>query len=269
MLVGLLVFFFFFAGDFQAAPGGFHALSKSTRLMVALSTLRSTKPILSGRHKAARVDPHDPCTGRGFDSRKFLATRGCPSVSHNLLFSSGMASVAPALPFPLWISYAIHAPTPSPPPPIPFWPESPRTFPWPILCLCIVGWLKYFPIGSSEPVYGMWKKAVGIVEELREMRMSLDTFGKYGELDKALEMLGIYRRRLSCSPTLVTAGLDGHCNLPIPMVRGSSWDGAGLHIGAGMELGGWVGAGQRLCEEEDTLVLNKIAGHLLEWVGSN
>ncbi|KAB1212588.1 hypothetical protein CJ030_MR5G023532 [Morella rubra] len=38
--------------------------------------------------------------------------------------------------------------------------------------------------------------------------------------------------------------------------------------GVGTELGGWMGAGRQLCEEEDSLVLNKIAGHLHgSWVG--
>jgi pentatricopeptide repeat protein len=50
---------------------------------------------------------------------------------------------------------------------------------------------------------GMWKKAMGIVEEISEMGMSLDkqiynsiidTFGKYGELDEALEVFDKMRQ---------------------------------------------------------------------------
>ncbi|KAB1223429.1 hypothetical protein CJ030_MR2G012426 [Morella rubra] len=134
---------------------------------------------------------------------------------------------------------------------------------------------------------GCGRKWWGVVEVLREMRMPLDkqifksiidTFGKYGELDEALEMFEKMQQQ-GIGPDITTWNslIRWHCK------AGDLSKALELFIYAGHCWVGWSwkssysdcegelldGAGQRLCQEEDSSVLNKIAGHLLEWVGSN
>jgi len=86
--------------------------------------------------------------------------------------------------------------------------------------------LNSFVYGKIIRIYrdnGMWKKALGIVEEIREIGLPMDveiynsvidTFGKYGELDEELQVLEKLQRSSDSRPNIRTWNslIRWHCH---------------------------------------------------------